>query len=320
MTKKITMGVVTSTFLASTLIMSGCGDSGSSEAPAISSSSVSISSTSAANSSDTTTSSESSTSSTQSSSSSEDATSSTSSAASSSSEAASTATSVLISDAYVIGATVKMGGVEADIEVDGTPGMYEWTTATAGAFTVDIRATNDINGDGVADANDSYAPALSAPEGYSHINPFTTMKVNGVENGDLFSAYPTAFNLDPTFDFDVVAAGNSNLSLAKEVLTAALTLATEQKAAEDAAAAAPNFRVCEIPFLPVTGPNGENGLDSVTNEPCFAESNTDVSSSSSSSSTGSDFTNDIALAADLPALKTIAKQQFDLILGEYVVQ
>ncbi len=241
-----------------------------------------------------------------------------------SSEAADTsvsaqAVSVRVSDAYVMNATVTMGGVAADIEVEGSPGMYEWINAYKGAFVVAIRATNDINRNGIADASDSYAPALSAPEGYEHINPFTTMKVNGVSSSTLFINYPNSFNIDPNFDFDVVAASKSNFDLAKEVLKAALTLATEQVAAEQAYA--PKFRVCERPSLPADGPNGEKGIDSITLEPCFLDSSdiTNSSSEDSSSSASNDFELDVDLAADGPALDGVAKRYFDLILGDFPI-
>ena len=318
MIKKISIGVATSALIASTLLISGCGTSevetpagtGSSSSTTFNTSSeFSFGNVSSASSTPTSSSSTSTTTST----SSQAATS--TGASSSAGDSTANATSVLISDAYVLNATVKMGGVEANIEVG--EGSYEWTTATSGAFEVAIRATNDLNGNKIADAADAYAPALKAPAGYSNINPFTTMIVNGMSTAEIKALYPVADGIATVlltgtagiYDFDVVLRSQSNLDFAKEILKAALTLATEQTAA----ASAPNFRVCVASLLP-----GE-ATDSVTGEPCTLSGTVQSSSSSSSSSPAMAFDAAVNAATTADEVRDVAKAQFDSILGAYVV-
>ncbi len=319
MIKKISISVVTTAFIASTLLMSGCGDSSPETPPGKSSSSTTFGNSSSEftfnqTSSTSSTSSVSSTSSTATTTSTSSQAATSTGASSSTGGSTATTTSVLISDAYVLNATVTMGGVEANIEVG--EGKYEWTNTANGAFVVAIRATNDLNGNKIADAADAYAPALKAPTGYSNINPFTTMLANGVLPGDMKVAYPRAefiasslnlVNGTKMYDFDVVSKGSTDLELAKETLKAALTLATEQVAA----ASAPNFRVCVASILP-----GE-AKDSVTGLPCTLEAGS--GSTSSAAPTTPDFINAVDAVTDFKDIPAVAKTQFDSILGNYVV-
>ncbi len=131
---------------------------------------------------------------------------------------------VKVSDAYVLSANVTAGSAQA-IEVGN--GDYEFNTSISGTLMAEGGA-NDIDGDGNATAADPKAPTLKAPEGYTNINPFTTLVANGVADVNTTfpnaAAYPTQSGMQ--FDFDVVAVGdadnNGSIDIAKETAKAAL--------------------------------------------------------------------------------------------------
>jgi len=195
--KKQWLSVVAATALAASFTMTGCGSSGSS-----SHSSSSVTSASSE--------------------------SSVSSNASSSSVGP---VVIKVSDAYVVEANVTAGTVEAINEIGN--GEYEFNTSISGMLMA-VGGANDLDGDGSATNADPKAPTLKAPEGYTNINPFTTMLVNG--ETDLNTTYPNAaFATTDSgfqFDFDVVAAGdadnNGSIDIAKETAKAALTLSGYQ--------------------------------------------------------------------------------------------
>lgn len=246
-------------------------------------------------------------------------------------------TRVLVSDAYVLNADVTINGTKANINAGG--GVYEWTSAMNGTI-VASNGVNDLNGNSGVDVNDAYAPQLSAPAGYANVNPFTTLLVQGASNSVMFSNYPNAFNVGSSFDFDVVAEGNKNIEVAKEVLKAALSLATAQKA--------PSFRAgdncVKVPILPSNiDPNETNYCDANTpvSSSSISSSSSDGSSSSSDGSSSSDASNSsmnstssegsstitgisaqviqqIDTATSRSTLNSIAKTQFDDIFGPVV--
>ncbi len=136
---------------------------------------------------------------------------------------------VTVSDAYILEANVTIGGVLADIVLEN--GAYEWLTGQTGSIAV-VGGANDLaDPKNVATEDDPKAYPMYAPEGYRHVNPFTTMLVKGMQ--DVETQFPAAAakageNGLP-FNFDVVAAGDvslgGDLAIAKETAKAAVILA-----------------------------------------------------------------------------------------------
>ena len=209
MANKQVLSVVAASILAAAFTFTGCGTDEST--PASSSSSVVSSSSSDASSSDAPTSSVSSTSSSE--------------ASSSSSSAPTGSTTVKVSDAYVIGATVTIGATNLEIEVG--DGVYETAEDNITGAIVVTNGVNDLNGNNVIDTDennnseyDVAAVTLKAPAGYANVNPFTTLLEDGLSAENAAKIFPLASAIDPTFDFDVVA----DSSVANEVYIAVETI------------------------------------------------------------------------------------------------
>ncbi|GEM_PF-5288960 len=191
-----------------------------------------------------------------------------SSSESNSSSSAPSVRRVRVSDAYILEANVTIGGMLADIRLE--DGQYEWIEMPTGILR-SVGGANDLAEPvGVATEDDPGAFPMSAPEGYTHINPFTSMLERG--GYDPEDAYPVAAahpgeNGLP-FNYDVVAAGNAaaggDLNIAKEVAKAALTLAS---------------------IDPVSSSSSSSAASSSTASVSSTASSTVSSSSSSSSST-----------------------------------
>jgi hypothetical protein len=206
MANKQVLSVVAASILAASMTFTGCGSSSSSSKPVVSSSSSMGTSSSNTTSSAGTSSSSSSDSN-----------------GSVSSSSAPTMTSVVVSDAYIINATVKVGDTAL---IAAGAGTYESAEVLTGAITV-TDGVNDLNANGMVDSSDGnnsdydvVAVKMQAPAGYENVNPFTTLNVMGMKN--MATTFPTAAAIDAGYDFDVVA--NTTLDLAKEVLIAALTV------------------------------------------------------------------------------------------------
>ncbi|HIP43870.1 MAG TPA: hypothetical protein EYG93_00855, partial [Sulfurospirillum arcachonense] len=125
------------------------------------------------------------------------------------------ATTVKVSDGYVVGAKVWCGTKEAN-EVDQAkdPGTYECTTGVDGDFRTEggtILGTTDI------------AVNMSAPKDYSNVTPLTTFIVNGLTPAQVADAFGLPSDTD--FDVDVVKEAKTNPKLAKAVKTAAVIIA-----------------------------------------------------------------------------------------------
>ncbi len=261
-----------------------------------------------------------------------------------SSSAAAQMSTVRVSDAYVLDAEVSANGVSATQTGNG---VYEFSTVVSGTITV-ADGINDLDEDGNVSSGDSRAPGLAAPAGYANVNPFTSLVVLGMSNADLANNYPTAYaHNSGSFDFDVVAAGKADIAIAKETLKAAIALAM----AEQAAATAPVLRECNELIPDPNNPDCAAGSTTSTatstsssslSSTSSSDSNTsessssvssDGSSSSDASSAGESSSSTSSAAPSLPALSaeveaaidaattyadlaTIAKTQFDTILGQ----
>jgi len=131
------------------------------------------------------------------------------------SSSSNTPLTVTVSDAYVYGATVTKGGKAYDT-VNGAE--YTWNDMPEG----DLASTggaNDLNGNGMADAQDPKAIDMKAPAGYKNINPLTTLEASGTTLDAINSKYGIALE---TTDIDVTKA---DLNVYKAAAVAALTIA-----------------------------------------------------------------------------------------------
>ncbi len=190
------ISVVAASVLAASFTFTGCGSSSSSTPPPVTSSSSSSLSSSS------------------------------SSLSSSSSSSVPIAVQIKVSDAYVLNADVTSGAQTAII-VDNN-GTYEFVQRPFDVL-VSKGGANDVAAPiGEATSADPIAPDMSAPVGYTNVNPFTTMLVNGMSADDITAIYPAAgaVNATPAFNYDVVAAGDTNaqgnLDVAKDAAKAAL--------------------------------------------------------------------------------------------------
>ena len=152
---------------------------------------------------------------------------------SNSSSTPTTATTVKVSDGYVVGAKVWCGTKEAN-EVDQAkdPGTYECTTGVDGDFRTEggtILGTTDI------------AVNMSAPKDYSNVTPLTTFIVNGLTPAQVADAFGLPSDTD--FDVDVVKEAKTNPKLAKAVKTAAVIIAASSPTATTAPSATVNNTV-----------------------------------------------------------------------------
>ncbi len=125
------------------------------------------------------------------------------------------------SDWYVISAAVTVNGSGSATYLGN--GEYELDGAYSGTIEV-TGGVNDVNGNELPDTGESYAPILSAPDGYVNVNPFTTMLVNGMSTADLGLKYPVSYSVNEMFDFDVVAEAANDFDLQKEVADASVEL------------------------------------------------------------------------------------------------
>ena len=228
----------------------------------------------------------------------------------SSSSIAAVTNQIKVSDAYVLSADVRIGGVLATLEVGN--GVYEWSPAQEGIISVSKKGVNDLNDNGQVDSADAYAPAMSAPEGYVNVNPFTTLLDQNVSRDELFAKYPYSNRYTPIgfelFDYDVVLASESNLDIAKEVLKAVMYLASKDKAlSKQRATCVP------LPSLPSNiDANEKNYCDALTGEsPVVIEE--ELSS-----------LDKIYLSIDesnsTSQINSIAKKELDVIYGKVVVK
>ena len=315
--KNIAISITVSVLIAGTVFMTGCDSSEPEKAPSLTSSS-SVTFTTNPFSSTATNSS------------------------SNSSVSIGSTNQIKVSDAYVLSADVRIGGVLATLEVGN--GVYEWSPAQEGIISVSKKGVNDLNDNGQVDSADAYAPAMSAPSGHSNVNPFTTLLNQGVSNLELLQNYPNAYSLDSKFDFDAVQAGNNNIEIAKEVLKAALRLAiSEQNNATSFRAAdcvplpsLPSNILDGVNYCDPNDPNGaatssvssnssssmssnsSNSMSSNSDSSMSSANSSQMNSSSSGSTTGGlsiEVSNSIENTTSVNQLKNIAKAQFDSIYG-----
>ena len=194
--------------------------------------------------------------------------SSSSSTSSSSSSVAPGATIVRVSDAYVLEALVQAGDKTFTTYID--KGQYEIAEANVTGALVASGGVNDANGNEIAETGESNAPTLKAPSGYANMNPYTTMMVDQNKTADeLAMMYPATALVSPTFDLDVVAAGEADLAVAKEAATAAVTISGEENGTPPTSSSS-----SECAFTPGILPE---------DDPCYVSASSSSVESSSSS-------------------------------------
>lgn len=136
--------------------------------------------------------------------------------------------SVLVSDAYVVDATVRSGETLAYETHEKGAGWYQFKTTINKDITVE-NGVNDIQPtNGKPDEGEPYAPTLKAPSYYQNVTPLSTMMLQ--YPASMKERYPNAYSYDSSFNFDVVKVSEQNLSIAKENAKAAIELSAEQSA------------------------------------------------------------------------------------------
>lgn len=141
---------------------------------------------------------------------------------------------VRVSDGYVLNATVHSGSLIAQEDTAKGVGWYRFTAALTQEVSVSGGVNDIAPSNGLSDVGEPYAPQMSAPNGYTHITPFTTL-LGVLGSATLRERYPAAYAYRSDFDFDVVEAGLHTYDIAKESAKAALYLSDLQHAASDAA-------------------------------------------------------------------------------------
>jgi len=136
--------------------------------------------------------------------------------------------SILVSDAYVVNATVTSGEAFAYEVPEKGAGWYQFETTINKDITVE-NGVNDIQpSNGKPDNGEPYAPILKAPSYYQNVTPLTTMMLQYPTS--MKERYPNAFIYDSSFNFDVEKVSEQNLSIAKENAKAAIELSAGQSA------------------------------------------------------------------------------------------
>ena len=132
------------------------------------------------------------------------ATSSSSSEASSSSVPQATLKKVIVSDGYVLQATVKCkdaqgNDVAGPATATNNPGEYELSLTSACPVLCAKDGYIDVNANGQLDDGEPKAPKMTAPGSYTNINPYTTL----IQNGLSVAKVRSAFNLPEDTNLDV---------------------------------------------------------------------------------------------------------------------
>ncbi|MBN2894899.1 MAG: serine protease [Campylobacterales bacterium] len=141
---------------------------------------------------------------------------------------------VRISDGYVLDATVRSGSLIAQEDTAKGAGWYRFNAALTQEVSVSGGVNDIAPSNGLSDIGEPYAPQMSAPKGYTHITPLTTL-LGLLGSAALRERYPASYAYRSDFDFDVVEAGLHAYEIAKESAKAALYLSDLQQSASNAA-------------------------------------------------------------------------------------
>ncbi len=205
MRKTRMISVIAASLLTATVVFTGCGGGGSSSTTTQSSSASSVSSTASSQSSTTTSGGAAS---------SQQCLPGQDCGATSSSEAA--VKKVIVSDGYVLGATVKCktGENEPTAIATANPGEYEFNVAQCPAHLCAKDGFIDVNDNNSIDAGEPKAPRMTAPGSYTNINPYTTLIANGMTPAEVAEA----FGLDANTNFDTPVPESTDAAFVKNAV------------------------------------------------------------------------------------------------------
>ncbi len=142
---------------------------------------------------------------------------------------------VRVSDGYVVAANVRSGTLLAEEAFDKGSGWYRFHAALTQALSVTDGVNDIAPANGEPDVGEPYAPQLSAPAGYIHVTPFTSL-IEILGTATMRSLYPAAWAYRSDYHFDVVEAGQKDFEIAKESAKAALYLSELQRQPSNTAA------------------------------------------------------------------------------------
>lgn len=121
----------------------------------------------------------------------------------------------------VVDATVVADDKQALVVGDGT---YEFSRSVDGALGIVAKGgVVDLNGNGLPDHGEPYAPEFRASSGSEVLNPFTTLLANGMSSDAIIEAYPTMAPYAPNF-----AIASFSVETAQDALKATIRLSIEQ--------------------------------------------------------------------------------------------
>ena len=123
---------------------------------------------------------------------------------------------VIVSDGYVLGATVKCktGKNEPTAVATANPGEYEFNVAQCPAKLCAKDGVIDVNDNNKIDAGEPKAPKMTAPGSYTNINPYTTLIANGMTPAEVAEA----FGLDANTDFDTPVPESTDATFVKNAV------------------------------------------------------------------------------------------------------
>lgn len=121
----------------------------------------------------------------------------------------------------VVDATVVADDKQALVVGDGT---YEFGRSVDGALGIVAKGgVVDLNGNGLPDHGEPYAPEFRASSGSEVLNPFTTLLANGMSSDAITGTYPSMAPYAPQF-----ALSAFSVETAKDALKATIRLSIEQ--------------------------------------------------------------------------------------------
>ena len=135
---------------------------------------------------------------------------------------------VIVSDGYVLGATVKCktGENEPVGVATANPGEYELNVAECAAKLCAKDGFIDVNDNNKIDSGEPKAPKMTAPGSYTNINPYTTLIANGMTPAEVAEA----FGLDANTSFDTPVPESTDAAFVKNaVLLSAMLSYIEAK-------------------------------------------------------------------------------------------
>ncbi len=132
---------------------------------------------------------------------------------------------VIVSDGYVLEATVKCktGGIEPTATATNRAGEYELPIAecAAPAYLCARDGYIDVNDNGQVDVGEPKAPKMTAPGDYTNINPYTTL----IQGGMTPEEVAQAFGLPANTNFDVAIPEVQDKDFVKNAIVLSALLA-----------------------------------------------------------------------------------------------